>query len=567
MNIDLLFSNFDLLNTSEKIQKLKQAILQLAVQGKLVPQEPNDEPASELLKRIKVEKEKLIKEGKLKKEKPLPPIPEAEMPYEIPNGWEWVRLGELTNFGITYKVDKKLLNDKTWILYLEDIEKISSKLLRKARHSERKFKSSSNQFQAGDVLYGKLRPYLDKVIVADEPGICSGEILPIRSHVGIDSSYLRLTLKRPDYIDYVNDKIYGTKMPRLGTNDGRMALIPLAPTNEQKRIVEQVDELFSRADEIESSLKKADEEIVHLNKSALNQLLESKAEEEFKKNFEFIVEQFDLLYSDERNVKELRQAILQLAVQGKLVPQNPNDEPSSELIKRTNAEKEKLIKEGKLKKQKPLPPISKDEIPYELPAGWRWIRMGDIKIDAFTGLERARNEQSNNLTYAYFKMNNIRITGECDFLDISRVNASSEEVKRYQLLDNDFLFNTRNSYELVGKTCVFKNQINEITLFNNNILKIVLPSEIDTAYINFWFISPNGRQLLNKLKSFTTNVAAIYQNKLMSFIVPLAPKEEQLHIVMKVQELTKLCDELESKIIKSKEESERLTDAILQASF
>ncbi|MCQ2744576.1 MAG: restriction endonuclease subunit S [bacterium] len=233
-------------------KKIRQSILQHAVQGKLVPQNPNDEPASELLKRIKAEKEQLIKDSKIKKEKPLPPITKEEIPYELPQGWEWVKLGDIVNYGSTGTVDNTdNMSKDTWILDLEDIEKESSKLLKRNRLKDKDFNSSKKLFNVGDVLYGKLRPYLDKVLVADENGICTTEILPLRAYGNIYPYYLRIYLKNPIFIQYVNQLTYGVKMPRLGTDDGKNALVSLPPVEEQKRIVVKVDELLQLVDKLE----------------------------------------------------------------------------------------------------------------------------------------------------------------------------------------------------------------------------------------------------------------------------------------------------------------------------
>lgn len=243
---------------SEMNQKLpkqiRQSILQYAVQGKLVEQNPQDEPASELLKRIKAEKEQLIKDGKIKKEKPLPPITQDEIPYALPQGWEWVKLGNVVNYGSTGTIDsRENLNENTWILDLEDIEKESSKLLVKNIIKNKSFNSSKKIFKKGDVLYGKLRPYLDKVIVAEENGICTTEIIPLRIYYGIDSYYLKWFLKSPMFIQYVNQLTYGVKMPRLGTEDGKNALFALPPLAEQKRIVAKVEELLNLVNKLEVS--------------------------------------------------------------------------------------------------------------------------------------------------------------------------------------------------------------------------------------------------------------------------------------------------------------------------
>ncbi|MDO8622908.1 MAG: restriction endonuclease subunit S [archaeon] len=262
----VLLNNFYLesvsLNKDNKnyINKLRQQILQEAVQGKLISQDPKDEPASELLKKIKAEKDKLIRDGKIKKQKPLDSISEDEIPYELPKGWEWVRLGDICDYGSSDKTEGKNLKDNVWVLDLEDIESISSKLIAKIRFLDRKSKSTKNIFYKGDVLFNKLRPYLDKVLVADESGVCTTEILPLRVFGNnLNPFYLRWFLKSPSLMSYINSVTYGMKMPRLGTEDGKKALIPLPPLPEQKRIVEKVDKLIVYCNELEKQVKENQE--------------------------------------------------------------------------------------------------------------------------------------------------------------------------------------------------------------------------------------------------------------------------------------------------------------------
>jgi restriction endonuclease S subunit len=241
------------------VHKLRQAILQEAVSGKLVPQSPNDESASELLKKIKVEKERLIEEKKIKRGKDSSIVSEEETPYGLPKGWVWVRLGEITNYGYSEKTESADLSDDAWVLDLEDIEKTSSKLLVRMTFKDRKSKSTKNVFKAGDVLYSKLRPYLDKVLVAPENGVCTTEILPIRAYFGVYPQYIRIVLKSPQFMKYVNSVTHGMKMPRLGTKDGQKALFPLPPLGEQLRIVQKVDQITTLCDELEQKVRESQE--------------------------------------------------------------------------------------------------------------------------------------------------------------------------------------------------------------------------------------------------------------------------------------------------------------------
>ncbi len=254
---------------------------------------------------------------------------------------------------------------------------------------------------------------------------------------------------------------------------------------------------------------------------------------------------FDLLTDAPNAAKKLRELVLQLAVQGKLVEQDPSDESASALVRKLTLEKYNQIQNKQIRKSKLFTPESVDG-PFCLPQSWVWVDFESIKLDSHTGLERAKRLQSESNNYPYFKMNNISTTGLCDFSDITKVDASQEELEKYKLSEGDFLFNTRNSFELVGKTCVFLNPTGEIWLFNNNILKVIFGPGVNNAFANLWFQSPSGKSLLDLLKSNTTNVAAIYQGKLNTLLFPLPPLEEQKRIVAKVDELMGLIDRLEA---------------------
>lgn len=232
---------------------LPKSILQAATQGKLVPQNTHDEPASELLKRIQQEKAQLVKEGKLKKEKPLPPISEDEIPYDLPEGWIWRRLGEICNYGTTQNIQPEEISVDDWVLELEDIEKDTGRLLCKKSKSQRNPKSTKHCFQPNDILYSKLRPYLNKVLIAENYGYCTSEILPLSFYGGLNVQYVLIFLRSPLFVDYANECSYGVKMPRLGTNDGKVALVPLPPLEEQQRIVAKVDELMALCEKLKTA--------------------------------------------------------------------------------------------------------------------------------------------------------------------------------------------------------------------------------------------------------------------------------------------------------------------------
>ena len=250
------------------IQLAKSKILDLAIRGKLVPQNPDDEPASVLLERIRAEKEELIKQGKIKRDKKESVIFRGEdnsyylrmgnlietlddwRINDIPYSWGICCLGEVCDYGNCTNVDTKDIPKTAWILDLEDIEKDTGKVSQKLTLKERNSASTKHSFHKGQVLYSKLRPYLNKVVLVDDDGYCTSEILPLDFNKYILPEYAKYYLMSPTFLRYANHCSYGVKMPRLGTLDGRKAVLIVPPVNEQKRIADKVSQLFSLLDSI-----------------------------------------------------------------------------------------------------------------------------------------------------------------------------------------------------------------------------------------------------------------------------------------------------------------------------
>ncbi|MFA7327948.1 MAG: restriction endonuclease subunit S [Candidatus Ratteibacteria bacterium] len=283
--IDSIFNEHrDLLSESDVqmnlFGQLRQAVLQEAIEGKLTAdwRKQNlelisgENHASKLLETIRVEKNRLIKEGKLREEKALPPITDAEKPFALPDGWAWCRLGDVTNYGQTEKA--RSINNETWVLDLEDIEKGSSALLQRVSYKDRNSLSEKNIFYKNYVLYGKLRPYLDKVLVAPEDGVATTELIPIRCFNELSPHYLRLTLKAKSFIQYAISKVSGMKMPRLGTKDARRALIPMAPNAEQSVIEERANRITSSIADLETQVSECKEQSELLMQSVLREAFE-----------------------------------------------------------------------------------------------------------------------------------------------------------------------------------------------------------------------------------------------------------------------------------------------------
>ena len=268
--IDSISKNKEILSTS--ISNTKSKILDLAIRGKIVPQDPNDEPASVLLERIRAEKEELIKQGKIKRDKKESVIFKGDdNSYylrtggveesledwrfdDLPETWKICCLWELCDYGDCINVNTEDIAEDAWILDLEDIEKDTGTVLKKVTKAQRNSVSTKHKFHSGQVLYSKLRPYLNKVVLSDADGYCTSEILPLEFKNCVLPEYARYYLMSGTFIAYANHCSYGVKMPRLGTTDGKKAIFSLPPLSEQKRIVETIDFCFMQLNKISEAL-------------------------------------------------------------------------------------------------------------------------------------------------------------------------------------------------------------------------------------------------------------------------------------------------------------------------
>lgn len=480
-------------------QELKNSILQLAIQGKLVEQRPEEGTAQELYAQIQAEKQRLIKEGKIKKEKPLPEITENEKPFDIPDGWMWVRLGDISSYGQRKeKISASEITDNMWSLDLEDIEKESGKIVSFCKASERKITGDKVRFHKEQILYSKLRPYLKKVLVAPADGICSSEIVPFYLYGKQNLYYWVCVLKSPYVDSLINSVTYGVKMPRVGTETMLNLVVPLPPLAEQKRIVAKIEELLPLVDHYEKAWTKL---------------------EDFNRRFP----------------ENMKKSILQQAIQGKLVEQRPEEGNAQELYAQIQAEKRRLIKEGKLKKEKPLPEITEEEKPFEIPEGWMWVRLGEICKSISDGDHQPPPQVPEGVPFLV--ISNVS-AGRIDFSSTRYVpqdyfNALSNDRIAQK---GDILFTVTGSYGIPIKV-----ESDEKFCFQRHIalLKLML----DWDYIFYILKSPTIKSQCDAVATGTAQ-KTVGLKSLRNLIVPLPPLAEQKRIVEKLEELLAMCERL-----------------------
>ena len=542
----------------EKVKKLRAYILSLAVRGKLVEQDENDEPASILLNRIREEKDRLVKEKKFKKEKPLPEISEDEIPYELPKGWEWVRLGELGNIfngnSINAKLkESKYSNIKEGYNYIatKDVD-LQSRTINyengiKIPFDEEKFRIAHE----GSILICAEGGSAGKKVALVEEDICFGnKLLAIELFYKMNSKYLFYIYQSSDFFERFSSLMTGI-IGGISSKNFKEIPVSLPPLNEQNRIVEKVDYLMKFCDKLEEQLEKQVKYGSLSAKSVLNGVSNCSSYEELEEALRFIIENFKDLTLADGAIDELKNTILSLAVKGKLVPQDDRDEPASVLIERIREEKDRLVKENKIKKEKALPQIS-DDILYELPKGWEWVRLGDIGFSNI-GLTYKPSDISTEGIPVLRSMN-IQ-DGKIVYNDLVYVNTKVSEDKMCK--KGDILICARNgSKKLVGKCAIIEDEGMSFGAF-----MAIYRSECNN-YINRFINSSVFKIQLGGVN--TTTINQITQNTLKNIVCPLPPLEEQKRIVEKVDKLMKVCDELELIIEKSKKYSEQLMKSILK---
>lgn len=501
---------------------LRQKILDMAIRGKLVPQNPNDEPASVLLARIRAEKQQLIKEGKIKKDKNDSVIFKGddnryyekvgsevkditdELPFEIPDNWVWIRLGYIVDFSQSDTVAASQINPSSWVLDLEDIEKDSGKLLQRKTFGETQSKSDKHCFFKGNVLYSKLRPYLNKVIVADADGYCTTEILAFNFGQHIAAQYAKTFFMSPYFVDYAMDGAYGVKMPRIGSHRGNSALMPVPPYTEQIHLVNRIDELFEQID------------IIEQNQTDI-----------------------DTLYD------EFRKRTLTLAIQGKLVPQDPNDEPASVLLERIRAEKK-----AKLGKKYVDSYIYKGddncyyehiagraqdelvEVPFDIPYGWSWCRLA-IFAQVLGGkrIPAGRQLTNENTGHYYIKVSDMKENTVClDKLQFVPTDIYPT-ISRYIINKEDVYITVAGT---IGRVGTIPNELDGANL-TENADRIVI-DEIDQHWLVKCLLSD---VIQEQIKEATTKVGQpkLAIARIEKFLIPLPPLAEQKRIVAKINEI------------------------------
>ena len=495
-------------------QALREKILDLAMRGKLVPQDPNDEPASVLLKKIKAEKEKLIKEKKIKKSKPLAPISDNEKPFDIPDSWEWVRLGDAANFIGTGMVvpssqQYKDLEDETMIPYFK-MNNIGN---------------WNGEFDLTNIVYIKKNEKVDKYLISSDELLFNTRnsrelvgkttVVPtINKRIVANNNILRITTFgniQTKFLNYILISPYGknlffnlttatTNVAAIYQKQLREIMIPLPPLEEQSRIAAKIAQLFALLRKVESSTQQY---------AKLQTLLKSK--------------------------------VLDLAMRGKLVEQDPHDEPASLLLEKIKAEKEQLVKEGKIKKSKPLPPITDDEKLFNLPQGWTWVKLNDvlalengaIRRGPFgSSLKKSFFVPKSEDTYKVYEQGNA-INHTINYGSYYISYQKYEELQSFSIRPGDIIISGAGT---IGKTYILPSNSPK-GVINQALIRVRLNEQlISKEYFLFAFKQKVG--LINKQAKGTAikNMFSVTHMK-NDLVWALPPLAEQKRITKKIQNI------------------------------
>ncbi len=547
----LLTNNLPLLaGAPNGIKKLRELILELAVRGKLVPQDPSDEPASELLRRIAEEKARLVAGVKIKKQKPLTERDDEAPAFELPAGWAWARLSDVVNVlnGRAYKKEE-LLDAGTPVLRVGNLFTSNHWYYSNLTLEEDKYCNPGDLLFAWSASFG--------------PFIWHGERSIYHYHIWKLDFYAKGQLSKHYLYNYLLEQTqeikaagHGVSMVHMTKEKMEKLVVPVPPLAEQHRIVAKVDELMGLCDRLEAQQADAVSAHAQLVQALLDSLTQASDATEFAANWQCLAEHFHTLFNTEPSIDALKQTLLQLAVMGKLVPQDPSDEPASELLKRIAEEKARLVFEGKIKKQKSLPEVDEDEEPYALPLSWNWVRFDSVSNTRLGKmLDKAKNKGE---LRPYLRNTNVQwFNFEID--DLKSMRFEEHELDEYRVIPGDLVICEGGE---PGRCAVWQGDVED--MFIQKALHRARPwLGISPFFLQFCLKAAAHSGFLDQFFTGAT-IKHFSGEKLAKYPVPLPPLPEQHRIVAKVDQLMALCDQLKTRLTQTRQLNEQLANTLVE---
>jgi type I restriction enzyme S subunit len=565
MNAGRLLLHYEqIADAPDAIARLRHFILDLAVRGKLVPQDANDEPARELLKRIAKEKARLVEAGEIRSEGPPIEIDKGRFPMVPPAGWMLARLAAISrriHYGYTASADVALKDVR--MLRITDIQEnavdwpcVPGCLIEP---------DSVNQYrlQKGDILIARTGGTIGKTfLVGDVPltAVFASYLIRVQGTSHVFDQFLKLFLESSLYWTQLHDGTRGTGQPNVNGQTLGKLILPLPPLAEQHRIVAKVDELMALCDRLEAARGGREAVRDRLAAASLARL-NAPDPDSFQADARFTLDALPALTTRPDQIKALRQTILNLAARGKLLPQDPTDEPASELLKRIAVERAELVKKKEIRREDPLDPIRSAEMPFDVAAGWVWSRIGEAVLFTQYGTSQKSNPSEKGVPV--LTMGNVQ-DGLVVWSNEKRIPETSEDLPALYLRKFDILYNRTNSAELVGKTGIYLGD-DGVRTFASYLIRL-RPSLLSSnpRFLNMAMNTPEFRetQIVRLIKK-QTGQANVNGTALKSMLIPIPPLAEQQRIVAKVDALMALCDRLEASLTLTAATRGRLLDALL----
>lgn len=558
----MLLSNMELLATAPGgVAKLRELILTLAVQGKLVPQDPADEPAGVLLQKIRAEKDRLIAEGKIKRDKPLAEIAEEEKSFELPESWEWSRLGALASkltdgshnpprdSGTGYPM---LSSQNVWEGGLVDFTSPT----RYVDEADFLIENSRTAAAPGDVLLTIVASLgRSAVVPISAPAfVLQRSVAVIRS--GLNPEFCSLLLRSPVSRAYYD--LHGKGTAQKGIYLGKLGAMPIVvpPLAEQSRIVTRVEALMRLCDALEAKGQLEAAQHAQLVSTLLGTLTASTTPEELAANWQRVAQHFDLLLDRPEAIDALEQTLLQLAVRGLLVPQDPTDEPASALLQKIRTEKDRLIATGQIKRDKPLPPITDEEKPFELPVGWEWVRLEQLSIaivDCPHSTPKFVESGRLCLDTNSFKQG-VLLPHKLRFVDDS---TFVERNARLTPRPGDLVFAREGS---VGESILIPDGVE--ACLGQRVMLFRFSPQVSKEFVR---LAISSTSFLDALLAMHKGIGAKHVNvgDMRNAVIPLPPLPEQSRIVTRVTALRRLCADLRQRLADRQSVQARLAEALL----
>jgi len=530
------------------VANLRELILTLAVQGKLVPQDPADEPAGMLLQKIRAEKDRLMAEGKIKRDKPLAEIGEEEKPFDLPVGWEWVRLG--------------------------DVVEVLDSLRKPVTKEDRKPGPYPYYGASGIVDYVSAYIFDEPLVLVGEDGakwgagdktafpVCGKSWVNNHAHVlrplraALADMYLVSYLTARDLSEFIT----GMTVPKL--NQARLISIPVAlpPLSEQSRIVTRVEALMRLCDALEAKGQLEATQHAQLVSTLLGTLTASTTPEELAANWQRVAQHFDLLLDRPEAIDALEQTLLQLAVRGLLVPQDPTDEPASALLQKIRTEKDRLIATGQIKRDKPLPPITDEEKPFELPVGWEWVRVGDV-VELLNGYA---------FKSEWFKpagvrlLRNVNIShGHVDWSVPVMLDAiAAKSYEQFALRAGDIVLSLDRPIISTGLKYAVIRDSDLPCLLLQRVARLTACACLSSEFLQLWLKSDLFVGTIDPGRS--NGVPHISTKQVAGLAFALPPLAEQSRIVTRVTALRRLCADLRQRLADRQSVQARLAEALVK---